>query len=381
MTHKKLTIRNALLRGHSRQFAAKILAVLTFIAALLLTACGELEFGVETKVSSGRPDVTVVTTTVAQIPEGMVLVTVTPTAQAIPTDTPTGSPTAVATETPTPTATATQAAAVVATAVQPPPTRQPVWPTATPTPDWAEVVVYPTVSSIIWPGESVTIDYEVHANSAALCLAPPFTQDWTCYSAPTTGPFTLDIPATTKTNLQFELRAFSDYNQTVAAGAVLLYCDKDAWFFSGPPVTCPAGQPVQTAAAYQQFEHGTMFWLDDGQWWDPGSAIYVLYNEQNQVFDPFPEYSLPDADAPTPNTEYEPPEGLYVPESGFGLLWREYSWVRQRLGWALAPEVGYTATIQREFVQDGSNLYLLDADNQLLVLNLFNGTWAERSQP
>ena len=242
-------------------------------------------------------------------------------------------------------------------------------------------MVYPTISSAVWPGESVTIDYEVHANSAALCLAPPFTQDWTCYSAPTTGPFTLDIPATTKTNMQFELRAFSEYNQTVAAGAVLIYCHEDAWFFGGPPVTCPAGQPVQTAAAYQQFEHGTMIWLDDGQWWDPGSAIYVLYSDQNQVFDPYPEYSLPDASAPTPNVEYEPPEGLYVPESGFGLLWREYSWVRQRLGWALAPEAGFTATVQREFIQDGSNLYLLDADNRLLVLNLFNGTWAERSQP
>jgi hypothetical protein len=82
-----------------------------------------------------------------------------------------------------------------------------------------------------------------------------------------------------------------------------------------------------------------------------------------------------------PDIEYNPPEGLFVPESGFGLLWRENSWIRQRLGWALAPEAGFSTTAQREFVQDGAYLYLLDFDDQLMVLNFYNGTWAERSQP
>ena len=366
-----------------------LLLTLSLVAVVGLAACGELEFGVETKVSSGRPEVTVVTTTVAEVPEGMVLVTVTPSAQATTIDAATVTPTVAASETPTSTATTTptptSAATAAATAVQAVPTRQPVWPTNTPTftptPSWAQVLVSPVVSEIVWPGNSVTVDYEVRGNSAALCLAQPFTQDFTCYSVPTVGPYTVDIAASTRTNLQLEIRAFSDEGQAVGATALLLYCDEGAWFFSGPPTTCPASEPRQTAAAYQQFEHGLMLWLQEGLWWDSGSAIYILYDDQNQYFEAYPEASLPNPNAPTPNIEYDPPEGLLVPESGFGLLWREYTWIRQRLGWATAPEEGFTTTAQREFLQDADNLYLLDSENRLLVLQLYTGTWAERSQP
>ena len=36
-----------------------------------------------------------------------------------------------------------------------------------------------------------------------------------------------------------------------------------------------------------------------------------------------------------------PPDGLYVPKRGFGLAWRNYSYTRELLGWALAPEFGF----------------------------------------
>ena len=363
----------------------KILLALLLLAALWLTGCGELEFGVETKVSSGRPEVTVVTTTVAEIPEGMVLVTVTPSIQATAIDEVMATPTAVATQTatrsPTITPTPTETSTPTPIPIQLFPTRAPVLPSPTPTPDWAEILTYPTVSSIVWPGESITVEYEVRGNSATLCLAPVFTQDFTCHSAPTSGPYSLDIDPTTTTNLNLELHALADSNQAVGSATVMLYCDEDEWFFSGPPTTCPAGPPLETAAAYQQFEHGLMFWLEKGLWWEPGEIIYVLYDSPDQTFEAYPEYALPDSDAPMPDIEYNPPEGLFVPESGFGLLWRENSWIRQRLGWALAPEAGFSTTAQREFVQDGAYLYLLDFNDQLMVLNFYNGTWAERSQP
>ena len=75
------------------------------LSSLWLTGCGELEFGVETGASSGTPMTMVVPTTVAEIPENMVLVTVTPSEQATDLDTMTATPTAVPTETVTPTAT------------------------------------------------------------------------------------------------------------------------------------------------------------------------------------------------------------------------------------------------------------------------------------
>ena len=49
-----------------------------------------------------------------------------------------------------------------------------------------------------------------------------------------------------------------------------------------------------------------------------------------------------------------PPQGLYEPVSGFGLVWRgEVEWpalgdARQRLGWATEPEFGYDTAHQCE---------------------------------
>lgn len=367
-----------------------LLFVLIWLAVAGLAACGELEFGVETKVSSGRPEVTVVTTKIAGIPEGMVLVTVTPLSQTITVEAAAVIPTAVATEPATPTTTATVPPTSTATVVSQLPTRQPVLPTNTPvpspTPSWAQVLVSPIVSNIAWPGESVTVEYEASGNSAALCLAPPFIQDWTCYSVPNAGPYTVAIDASTRTNLQLELRAFTEDSQATGAAILSVYCNEDAWFFSGSPITCPASEPKQTAAAYQHFEHGIMIWLEDSQLWNFSGAIFVLYDDSNHYYEAYPDIALPDPNAPTPNIDYDPPEGSFVPESGFGLLWREYSWIRQRLGWATAPEVGYTTEVQLEILQDtdsryAENLYLLDGENRLLVLQPNNSTWSERSQP
>lgn len=358
-------------------------SLLFLLAVLGLAACGTLEFGVETKVSSGRPEVTVVTTTIAEIPEGMVLVTVTPWAQATALGEVTGTPTAVTSQLQTPAATVTPTPTALETAVQSNPTRPPAWPpanTPTPTPSWAEILIYPTVSDIIWPGDSVTVTYDVRAESATLCLAPVFTENWVCDLVPASGPYTLDINPATTTTLQLQLNAYLNETQATGTAIIELYCDEDAWFFSGPPTTCPGDQPVQTAAAYQRFEHGFMLWLAQGQWWgEPDEVIYVLYD--TQTFEPFPAYTIPDSSVPMPNIEYDPPEGMFVPDSGFGALWKENSWIRQRLGWALAPEVGFSTTVQRGFSQDGPFLYLLDFDGRLLALDLWTSNWAERSQP
>lgn len=363
----------------SEKSVHKTLFALFLLGALWLTACGELEFGVETKVSSGSPAVTVVVTTVAEIPENMVLVTVTPTAQP---ETATATPTAVATQPSASTATPTPIQAATATAVPPSPTRAPaIVPSFTATPTWAEILVYPTTSGIVWPGETVTIEYEARSDSATICLAPVFTQAWDCRPVPQTGPYALTIDAAAKTNLLLELHAYTGETEAIGTTTIMLYCPESAWFFGGPPTTCPAGPSVETAAAVQRFEHGLMLWLENGHWWEAGEVIYVLYELPSQAFEPFPEYAVPNSNAPMPTNEYDPPEGLFVPESGFGLLWRENSWIRQRLGWALAPEAGFIATAQREFTPDGAYLYLLDDEGKLIVLNFFNGTWAERSQP
>lgn len=351
--------------------------------ALWLTACGELEFGVAEEGSNQPVAVTVVTTVVASIPEGMVLVTVTPPEQ----------PTATAfagtlATTATPTAVVDQATAPPMTGATAVPTSTPT-PTpyvalplpSSPTPPYPEILTYPTVGTMGQPGGDVTIDYRTRADAVRLCLAPVFTQAWDCQPAPESGPYTVNIPASTKTNLQLRLLATRNGSEIEGTAIVMLNCSKSEWFFSGPPITCPGGPPVETAAAYQRFERGVMLWLEDGHWWEDGSVIYVLYDDPNQNFEAFHDQTLPPDDAPVPNNEYDPPNGLLVPESGFGLLWRENSWIRQKLGWALAPEVAYTATIQREYSENRAVIYLTDVDARLLVLSLFTNNWSERSQP
>ena len=47
-----------------------------------------------------------------------------------------------------------------------------------------------------------------------------------------------------------------------------------------------------------------------------------------------------------------PPEGqgLLLPRRGFGKLWANSPNIRQRLGWATAPETGYVASVQADSI-------------------------------
>lgn len=102
------------------------------------------------------------------------------------------------------------------------------------------------------------------------------------------------------------------------------------------PTLDPFPTPVigRIQVAEQLFEHGRIYWLRprdelwvmvetaDGQLWRVFDDNFV---EGDLEFDP----------------EIEAPEGLYQPIRGFGQLWRENPEVREALGWALEPEVGF----------------------------------------
>ena len=348
--------------------------VLLLLTALWLVACGELEFGVETKVSGGRPEVTVVTTTVAEIPEGMVLVTVTPSAQASAANQVTATPTAVATQplTPTLTATPTMIPTATPTALRAAATSPPLLPT--PTLSQPIVTSYTNIVDWISPGDSLTLQYEATAESALLCLAPPMSDQWDCRSAPTSGPFTFTVAPTYRTNLQLQIRLYAAGYESLIVDFLTLLCPESAWFFAGPPTTCPAGPPVTTHAAYQPFEHGWMLWLESSD------MMYAFFDTPGQTFAQFYPSQIPESSI-VPNNEYDPPDGRYVPTSGFGRLWRSNSWVRDSLGWALQPESGFETTMQNDIQQDASYLYVLNPDDELIVMNNYNSSWAVRSQP
>lgn len=134
------------------------------------------------------------------------------------------------------------------------------------------------------------------------------------------------------------------------------------WFFAKPPVACPADAALVSPAAYQHFQHGLMLWVDHG----PGQAddeFYVFFDESHLRADrprtyvtlraPFQQKAGASPDNRTGET---PPDGLFEPVSGFGMLWRTefvtdpvyFRDLRARLGWALAPEEGYEFAKQCE---------------------------------
>jgi hypothetical protein len=122
---------------------------------------------------------------------------------------------------------------------------------------------------------------------------------------------------------------------------------------------CAQAPPTHTTAAVQTFEYGTMIWLE------ARDQFYLLYDTfvtpgggtttpstkttLQIVTGPL---TLTSGASPDNRVDESPPPGLFEPVSGFGLLWRGevvgVQDVRQHLGWAREPELGFATDIQCE---------------------------------
>ncbi len=124
---------------------------------------------------------------------------------------------------------------------------------------------------------------------------------------------------------------------------------------------CPADGAASSAAAYQPFEYGLMFWRADEK------AIYVLEADGSwaRYPDTWDESQPPDDPALTP------PAGLLQPVRGFGKIWREQlGGPGANTGWALVEEQGFETMAQpfaggQLFVGPRGEVHVLYAD----------GTW------
>ncbi len=99
---------------------------------------------------------------------------------------------------------------------------------------------------------------------------------------------------------------------------------------------CPGGQPHTMAVVQQSFQHGQMLELSDQSGSGTYKVIYVLF--EDGTVQPFEDkYRAGDAEP----TGVVAPPGNYVPVLGFGKVWREgtSASIRERLGWATAPEI------------------------------------------
>jgi hypothetical protein len=138
------------------------------------------------------------------------------------------------------------------------------------------------------------------------------------------------------------------------------------WFFNNLAQEC-AGAPLNTWASFEPFEHGAMVFIAEG------GHTYVLLDD-GSLFKPYQEVIDPDPHAlPAPDPSLVPPAGLFQPTLGFGKFWRGLvpgtDWVRQRLGWATAPEVGYSALWQCNTASgDADRCYFTGPRDQVVAL-------------
>lgn len=204
-----------------------------------------------------------------------------------------------------------------------------------------------TTAEVISPLQNVTVDADYVLVTPTLPPSKTPTQTPSHSPTPTTTPTPTMTGTATATA---QLLPTSEISQVTAAVAVPAgrICDTN-WFFIQPrPESCPLYPPTASNGVYQEFENGYMVWVGSQD------AIYVLYNDQLQprwqvVRDYFvegqAESSAAYANAPAPN--------LWQPRRGFGLVWRENSTIRNRLGWA-TQEWEEPFSVQVQTSDDGS---------------------------
>ena len=139
----------------------------------------------------------------------------------------------------------------------------------------------------------------------------------------------------------------------------LTACPHEYFFLPRPP-SCPAGEPLASAAAEQPFEGGVMVWFE------ATDSIYVFYKSGRwQRFD---DTWSEDQDQSDP--AFSPPTERFQPIRGFGKVWREHPNVRELLGWALGVELAFNSMMQQQAVgiDDARVIFLATFNGQVFAL-------------
>lgn len=152
----------------------------------------------------------------------------------------------------------------------------------------------------------------------------------------------------------------------VAVQPLAEVCDS-TWFFIQPrPQSCPTNPPLADQAVFQQFENGYMIWVRRPD------AIYVMYNDgivpRWEVYRDYFNEGM--------NQDFigSPPANRWEPVRGFGLLWRNNSAVRSRIGWATQQyETPYS--VQLQLSKDGA-IFVNEPSGNIFGLTADKTNWA-----
>jgi hypothetical protein len=142
---------------------------------------------------------------------------------------------------------------------------------------------------------------------------------------------------------------------------------------------CPRHAAILTQAAEQPFENGRMIWLQgtDDEHSYPNTIVVlyddVLHGGYTNCYDTEVYEDIWTPDQPDRDPDLTPPPGRYQLIRGFGKLWRGNTSVRERIGWATAPEQGFEGTWQQLRSESlGGEVFLRTIDGQVV---LFSGFW------
>lgn len=127
---------------------------------------------------------------------------------------------------------------------------------------------------------------------------------------------------------------------------------------------CPTADELGLPVVVQRFERGWMLWVARHDTAPP--TIYALF-EDSQQYARFDDTYVAGKDPDSAGLTAPP--GVFEPVRGFGKIWREASaaGVRDRLGWATAPEspgAGAVEAFQRGSMISGADpreIYVLAA--------------------
>lgn len=240
-------------------------------------------------------------------------------------------------------------------------------------------------------GETVTLTWQATGDRAWICPTlntfMDVFSDQDCVDVPLSGSLDYVIPP--EVTDSFPMIRFT---LTVEAGSppetyynqvdIPIKCDL-TWFFSDESLVsyCPV-EPITAHSAIQAFEHGTMIWVEprgeylimtDRVWESGKQQLFIVHDPLDVIADT--------------SGENQPPDGLFAPQGGFGLIWRgdvsntQYleENFRDVLGWALGPESYYEAVYQCNRIPGGwatthARCHMLDPEGRLITFHP-NGGW------
>lgn len=215
-------------------------------------------------------------------------------------------------------------------------------PTPSPTPGNAPLVLYFRANvTLANPGDTIQLEWDTQNADSVTIYRLIGGQLSTFWQHGPRGSMSYTIDPSTRNSISFALFAANQQLSSTASASleIPLTCP-NPWFFAPAPTECAAQNALVSAGAEQRFERGVMIWVQGLD------RIFVLYDgpdadgEWNSFTDEW------DDGEPINDPGLVPPPGMYQPERGFGLVWREQPDVRNRLGWAIVPESPLTTAYQ-----------------------------------